>query len=717
MNQERQGMAWLHLALLAAVAVLLVASRDFVQWYWLVGFGALVAAGLWWQQSTAGTRPLGEWAGNLLGAGIAVFGGMWAVNQASELQGLPRPVALIPYLGLLVPLLMLIKLLKRQIPRDYWVLQGMGVVMAAIGCILGLERWEWAFLPAYAFFALGSLRYRPGQSTWDARGMGLSAPGRPVLVTLAIASAIFFLIPRPDVPLWNPAAHFGQGGRASTGASNEMDLTGTGTLDLDSEIAFEVDVRQASGAPGTLAADSRFRQVELELYRAGRWRGTTESTAGRGVPMASTQLPHLGPNQMLLTYQLFSKDITTPVVLDQQTLFLPVPLGRQGRLNDILRRDTGYQQIINRGQSPERMPVQDEVTRVIRREDLLGCPQELREWSRQLIVLLADDEQGKQPLIGPLAIRPGRPGLLPQKVVSGPEGLAVSLPLPPVVHEEAARRLCDYLALSGEYTYSLERRRTDTTIDPAVDFLRNVREGHCERFASGLALTLRSLGIPARVVKGFRGLEEKDEGIYAVRNYHAHSWVEALVPRRDPGLAAGNRRGMAWEWLVLDPTPPTADPELLAQGAGVAAAARWVGLLPVMEILDQYFKASLGDTLYGLPLLVWIVLGVSLVALAAVVIWSGRRARRLRANRVWPEWLRLARRWGVKPEAGSTPREIATLAASRVPESNRSIREAMVAAAEFGYSLRYGGVEPTDPQCLTEADRLLDLARQARLAR
>ena len=106
MNNERQSLAWLHLAILSAVAVLLVASRDFIEWYWLVALGLVVAGGLWWQQTTAGNRPLGEWPGNLLGGLVAVFGGLWSINQAGELQGLPRPVALIPYLGLLVPLLM-----------------------------------------------------------------------------------------------------------------------------------------------------------------------------------------------------------------------------------------------------------------------------------------------------------------------------------------------------------------------------------------------------------------------------------------------------------------------------------------------------------------------------------------------------------------------------------------------------------------------------------
>ena len=51
--------------------------------------------------------------------------------------------------------------------------------------------------------------------------------------------------------------------------------------------------------------------------------------------------------------------------------------------------------------------------------------------------------------------------------------------------EAVARALCAYFARSGEYSYSLEQPRSDTTIDPTVDFLRNVKEGHCERLCHG----------------------------------------------------------------------------------------------------------------------------------------------------------------------------------------------------------------------------------------
>jgi hypothetical protein len=121
--------------------------------------------------------------------------------------------------------------------------------------------------------------------------------------------------------------------------------------------------------------------------------------------------------------------------------------------------------------------------------------------------------------------------------------------LPLASWEKAARALCSHLASSQEYTYSLELRRHDRNADPVLDFLQNVKSGHCERFAGGLALMLRSVGVPARVVKGFRGLESQEEGVYAVRHSHAHSWVEVLVPRE-----AGDG-STHMHWLALDPTP------------------------------------------------------------------------------------------------------------------------------------------------------------------
>src|SRR5262249_40050105 len=48
----------------------------------------------------------------------------------------------------------------------------------------------------------------------------------------------------------------------------------------------------------------------------------------------------------------------------------------------------------------------------------------------------------------------------------------------PANAERVALAVTHYLAASGEYSYTLDRPRHDSTIDPTLDFLQNTRAGH-----------------------------------------------------------------------------------------------------------------------------------------------------------------------------------------------------------------------------------------------
>jgi len=97
--------------------------------------------------------------------------------------------------------------------------------------------------------------------------------------------------------------------------------------------------------------------------------------------------------------------------------------------------------------------------------------------------------------------------------------------------------------LKTNYGYSLQLRGTPQGADPLATFLFDVREGHCEYFASAMAIMLRQLEIPARLVNGFRTGEYNRFGdAWIVRQYDAHSWVEAYFP--------------PYGWIEFDPTPP-----------------------------------------------------------------------------------------------------------------------------------------------------------------
>ncbi len=95
--------------------------------------------------------------------------------------------------------------------------------------------------------------------------------------------------------------------------------------------------------------------------------------------------------------------------------------------------------------------------------------------------------------------------------------------------------------LRSDYGYTLEMKAAGP--DPLADFLFNVGEGHCEYFSTAMAVMLRTLGIPSRVVNGFLpGEYNEAAGAYTVRQSDAHSWVEVYFPETD-------------SWITFDPTP------------------------------------------------------------------------------------------------------------------------------------------------------------------
>ncbi len=118
---------------------------------------------------------------------------------------------------------------------------------------------------------------------------------------------------------------------------------------------------------------------------------------------------------------------------------------------------------------------------------------------------------------------------------------------------ELARKMERFLRDSGEYGYTVSLTVQDQSIDPVEDFLFNRKTGHCEYFATALALMLRAVDVPARLMNGFKGGEVNYRGQIEVQQRHAHAWVEAWE---------GNGR-----WIVLDPTPASARAESVKEVA------------------------------------------------------------------------------------------------------------------------------------------------------
>ncbi|MBA2942660.1 transglutaminase domain-containing protein [Paenibacillus sp. CGMCC 1.16610] len=103
--------------------------------------------------------------------------------------------------------------------------------------------------------------------------------------------------------------------------------------------------------------------------------------------------------------------------------------------------------------------------------------------------------------------------------------------------------------LSHTYTYSLEKPTAPSRSEDFVShFLFVDKTGYCDHFSTSMVVMLRSVGVPARWVKGFAPgtLQSVDSGAdqlqeVLVRNSDAHSWVEVYFP--------------SMGWVPFEPTP------------------------------------------------------------------------------------------------------------------------------------------------------------------
>ena len=105
--------------------------------------------------------------------------------------------------------------------------------------------------------------------------------------------------------------------------------------------------------------------------------------------------------------------------------------------------------------------------------------------------------------------------------------------------------------LRNNFRYTLNPTSIEPA-DPLGSFLFKSKSGYCEYFAASMAVMLRTLEIPSRLVNGFQtGSYNRIGKDFVVRARDAHSWVEVYFPK--------------YGWIAFDPTP--ADPNPIRAGA------------------------------------------------------------------------------------------------------------------------------------------------------
>ncbi|MBX7259402.1 MAG: DUF3488 and transglutaminase-like domain-containing protein [Candidatus Hydrogenedentes bacterium] len=120
---------------------------------------------------------------------------------------------------------------------------------------------------------------------------------------------------------------------------------------------------------------------------------------------------------------------------------------------------------------------------------------------------------------------------------------------------DKVRAIEEFLS-SDTFFYTLDVPDLGATA-PIDEFLNAQRAGHCQLFATAMAMMVRSLGIPSRVVSGYRGGEwSEGDSAYIVRKSMAHLWVEVYF------VGIG--------WVTFDPAPQTDEDPTVVEQIGLA---------------------------------------------------------------------------------------------------------------------------------------------------
>jgi len=260
-------------------------------------------------------------------------------------------------------------------------------------------------------------------------------------------------------------------------------------------------------------------------------------------------------------------------------------------------------------------------------------------------------------------------------------GVMTSLPLagtPDSVHELAGRLRAglppdpDALARATAASDWLQQNRR-YGLPGQPGFASNLRAfltgdgaGHCEYFATALALVLRVQGVPCRLVGGWL-VHEREAGshTFVVRGRHAHAWVEVLD---DDG-----------RWHTFDATPPAdvrAEPERAA-GWWHDMRTRLEAWWTAVTTFDQATRARWLAAAQALPREQPLACAG---AIAAIAFFVRRRHRR----RAPPEVQALERALhaaGVTLQPGETPREAIARAAGSPQADTRRLAALRAAAA------------------------------------
>jgi len=285
-----------------------------------------------------------------------------------------------------------------------------------------------------------------------------------------------------------------------------------------------------------------------------------------------------------------------------------------------------------------------------------------------------------------------------------------------------ARAIEDYLKKNYSYTLSPDR---DVSLPPVEDFLFKDKAGYCDHFSTAMALLLREVDVPARLVTGYVTSEWNDLGrFYTVRQRNAHSWVEVYFPSHG--------------WVSFDPTPSAMQVE---ENITVTAISRYIAYIRLKW--DRYIinftfqdqvnaaKEARRRTELGRETIIkavsalrakvgwlWLPFLISVLSIFMIYYlltrrWPGRYRSSLSRENVnvsfYQEMLKILAKRGIIKTGNMTPREFAEYA---LEEKGGSYRNVLEITKSFEM-VRYGGMTLSRKE-IEEINMVLEGLRKAK---
>ncbi|MGV7221107.1 MAG: transglutaminase TgpA family protein [Nitrospinales bacterium] len=337
--------------------------------------------------------------------------------------------------------------------------------------------------------------------------------GSMVTVSLVFTAAIFITFPRLGLGFMSISS----ASSPATGFSNTVQLGDVGKIKQNENVVMRIEYRKNS-KPYRPISKVLWRGVTLDFYKDQKWTTT--------MPRSLKFRNHSGSGA-----SLFSSDKATKIVqqdvymeaFDSPVIFTHgIPMKINGSFRSIEMDQSYALRTTDKKYRPKRFTMISDIGNpstsytypVPREKSGFGRDQEAKIFPERFLQL---------PELAPRIVKLSND-------VAGTTGS----------EQRIAKNILRFLR--NNYGYSLEMV-SDTGMTGLEEFLFVNKKGHCEYFASAMAILLRLNDIPARIVNGFSGGEWNEMGNYMiVRQKHAHSWVEAYLPGEG--------------WMVFDPTPP-----------------------------------------------------------------------------------------------------------------------------------------------------------------